>query len=497
MHIDLSSISSAPPSTDASCASSETRDAASAFAALLDDVAGMDRESGQPSPPANDKDADEEDMFDELAALAMTCLLSLNTPVETPVEAVNDASTGTGEITEAVAIDQVTLPDASSDLGALGEGSHVAAAIDNRGEGPAVPAWNANVRTAAADADADAGATGPERAAASDNDVVSKAANEVSPRVSDTLNSEQPQRDSAAPAPAPVETARAPQAMKGARGSRGSKPPRAGNTSPAEGTGNQAGAAVAQAVTAAAATATPVIAETRDTDRVNTADTQAPTSTAARLARALQRAAAVTTGGAAFSAQVADTESGSSQSSSSGGGESTDRGTQTFAAPRQTSGGVLFTVAAPTPIDIRSLARAVDAASHAVEGLPSTIPERDVVAQLVQSMRVQFRDGIGEAVVKLKPEHLGSVQVSLRIENGAVTATVQADVASVRQWIESQQETLRTSLAEQGLRLERFVVEPDGERQSARDDAQPREQRRRQQQRRVSAKDHPVFEITV
>jgi flagellar hook-length control protein FliK len=142
-----------------------------------------------------------------------------------------------------------------------------------------------------------------------------------------------------------------------------------------------------------------------------------------------------------------------------------------------------------------------DAASHAVEAASVTIPERDVVAQLVQSLRVQFRDGIGEAVVRLKPEHLGSVQISLTIENGAIRATVQAEVAAVRQWLESQQDTLRTNLAEQGLRLERFVVQPDGERQSRSDDAQERELRRRHQRTRTSAamsgKDHPVFEITV
>jgi flagellar hook-length control protein FliK len=147
------------------------------------------------------------------------------------------------------------------------------------------------------------------------------------------------------------------------------------------------------------------------------------------------------------------------------------------------------------------LARAVDVASHMTDTAAAQIRESDVVAQLVQSMRVQFRDGIGEAVVTLKPEHLGSVRVALKVEHGAIAATVQAEVASVRHWLESQQETLRTSLAEQGLRLERFLVEPDGQRQAARDDAQPREQRRQQQRRRervaVSGTDHPVFEVTV
>jgi flagellar hook-length control protein FliK len=230
------------------------------------------------------------------------------------------------------------------------------------------------------------------------------------------------------------------------------------------------------------------------------ADTPAPASTAARFARALERAAAVTTHATGSTVRAAAGTSNESDRQSFSD-EPAER-TMPFSSSRHPSGGVSFTVAAPAAIDVRSLAHAVDAARHAAEAAPVTSPERDVVAQLVQSMRVQFRDGIGEAVVKLKPEHLGSVQVSLKIENGAITATVQAEVASVRQWLESQQDTLRTGLAEQGLRLERFVVErpvvdSEGERQASQEDAQPREHRRRQHQRRMLDKDQPAFEVTV
>ena len=152
----------------------------------------------------------------------------------------------------------------------------------------------------------------------------------------------------------------------------------------------------------------------------------------------------------------------------------------------------------PVALDARAVMAAVaGAAGHGVDTAPMTIPERDVIAQLVQSLRVQFRDGIGEAVVKLKPEHLGSVQISIRIENGAIKATVQAEAPAVRQWLESQQDTLRTSLAEQGLRLERFVVEPDGERQTAQGDTRQQREQRRRQHRRMSEKDQPAFEVTV
>jgi flagellar hook-length control protein FliK len=116
--------------------------------------------------------------------------------------------------------------------------------------------------------------------------------------------------------------------------------------------------------------------------------------------------------------------------------------------------------------------------------------------QLVQSLRLQFRDGIGEAVLKLKPEHLGSVAISLRVENGGLKANVQADLPAVRQWLESQQEMLRTALAEHGLRLDRFEVEADGHRQAPPEEQQERSPRKRQT-RRSSQSDQPVFEVVV
>jgi flagellar hook-length control protein FliK len=225
---------------------------------------------------------------------------------------------------------------------------------------------------------------------------------------------------------------------------------------------------------------------------------QTPGATAARFARALERAAALSItepgeGPAAASAAIA----GQSGEQSSPFGESaSDQTAERFGAVRQNAtGGMTFTITAPTSIDARTIATAMAGATHAADAAPGSIPERDVVAQLVQSMRLQFRDGIGEAIVKLKPEHLGSVQISLRIENGAIRATVQAEMPAVRQWLESQQETLKNGLADQGLRLERFVVERDGERQSAQGDAERQRQQRRRHHRRAESADQPVFEV--
>jgi flagellar hook-length control protein FliK len=126
---------------------------------------------------------------------------------------------------------------------------------------------------------------------------------------------------------------------------------------------------------------------------------------------------------------------------------------------------------------------------------PAMPNEHDVTMQLVQSMRMQFRDGIGEAILKLKPEHLGAVSISLRVENGGLKANVQADMPAVRQWLESQQDTLRSALADHGLRLDRFDVEPDAQRQRS-DAHDAREQSRKRHSQKREAEE-PVFEVVV
>ena len=500
MSMDIAAVSAAPQ-PDSPCASADTPAGASdVFAALLDEAAGTTGGPSVPSSAVDENDADEDDAFDEMAALAMTSLLSLPTPIVDPVEddEVAAIEIGDGEKSDDGAIADLTSsttfvdasiqPQLAPVITEVTGGSDTANDVPASApvDGPSIsPAWNANVLTAAQSEASEKAAADDAVPPVADRKTTSATA---SATVTDAKNTDD----------VPTETSvtkidsDAPPTAKSARAS---KPSRIDGRK-----ATQAHGKVAQAITAAIdasktaeaglhARAMPVAQPAKDV--------QAPTSVAARFARAIERAAALTRNESASDATMsAGTHSGSGQQSAFSD-ESTDRTMQPFVALRQAATGMSFTVAAPTPIDMRTLTRSIDAASQAIEHAPATIPERDVVAQLVQSLRVQFRDGIGEAVVKLKPEHLGSVQISLKIENGSIKATVQAEVAAVRQWLESQQDTLRTSLAEQGLRLERFVVEPDGERRASGDDAQPREQRRRQQQRQMSGKDQPVFEVTV
>lgn len=114
-------------------------------------------------------------------------------------------------------------------------------------------------------------------------------------------------------------------------------------------------------------------------------------------------------------------------------------------------------------------------AAHAAPGQPVTAAEPQpsrltpelggqVTSQIVQSLRTQLRGGIGEAVVRLKPEFLGEVTITVRLDRGQVDASVRAALPAVREWLEAQEPAVRQSLGDQGLSLTRLRVEPDGQR---------------------------------
>lgn len=219
---------------------------------------------------------------------------------------------------------------------------------------------------------------------------------------------------------------------------------------------------------------------------------------AARLARALERAAEAS---APHRAETASGENGQSFTQDadhqpSFGEWLREQLPQVANAGAQAPATPAFSVAPPAHHDSRVSGVIGPSGTSLTPGGPVAPREQDVAMQIVQSLRLQFRDGIGEAVLKLKPEHLGSVAISLRVENGGLKANVQADLPAVRQWLESQQDTLRSALAEHGLRLDRFEVEPDGQRQASPENPQERSPRKRQD-RRTQQADQPVFEVVV
>jgi flagellar hook-length control protein FliK len=220
-----------------------------------------------------------------------------------------------------------------------------------------------------------------------------------------------------------------------------------------------------------------------------------PKGVAARFARAIERAIEHAV------APAAGTDENSQSSNQNSGGQPSfgewlrEQLPQLTTARGHNAANPAFSLVAPAQSDARVSGVLASSSVSPLPGAPAMPNEHDVTLQLVQSMRMQFRDGIGEAVLKLKPEHLGSVSISLRVENGGLKANVQADMPAVRQWLESQQDTLRSALSEHGLRLDRFDVEPDAQRQPADDQGQREQSRKRQAQKREV--EQPVFEVVV
>ena len=124
-----------------------------------------------------------------------------------------------------------------------------------------------------------------------------------------------------------------------------------------------------------------------------------------------------------------------------------------------------------------------------------------VHTQIVKSIRMQWTGGLGEARVTLRPEYLGEVVATIKVDQGVVTATLQADTPEVRRWMESHTATLRDALVEQGLKLDRLTIgEPEREQAQHQRQGKPRprqqDARRPRTPRDAAAPDTPFEVVT-
>jgi flagellar hook-length control protein FliK len=128
---------------------------------------------------------------------------------------------------------------------------------------------------------------------------------------------------------------------------------------------------------------------------------------------------------------------------------------------------------------------------------PDAVPV-ETTAQIVQAIRLQMlRDG-GEAHIRLDPRQFGDMTVRIKVEQGQVTARVEADAPVVREWLQSNQHVLRQSLAGQQLTLDRLEVhEPAASSQGRRDESSARDGARDEQrhQRRRRPETGELFEV--
>jgi flagellar hook-length control protein FliK len=107
---------------------------------------------------------------------------------------------------------------------------------------------------------------------------------------------------------------------------------------------------------------------------------------------------------------------------------------------------------------------------------PRVPEDAKIDRQIVQAIRLQWREGSGSALLTLEPEYLGTLTVSLHVEGHAVSATLHAANADVRAWLEANALVLKEGLSDQGLSLERLLIaddRPAGADEQARQRRQP------------------------
>jgi len=127
---------------------------------------------------------------------------------------------------------------------------------------------------------------------------------------------------------------------------------------------------------------------------------------------------------------------------------------------------------------------------------PGQFADAEVGQQILQGLRVQWRTGAGEARIHLQPDHLGAVDVALRVSDGEVRAVVRAESPAVQEWIARHRDDLKAALDAQGLTLEELdvVVDPDDRRRRAPGEAEPRRVVRRNT---GAAAEERLFEVRV
>ncbi|MEO5819655.1 MAG: flagellar hook-length control protein FliK, partial [Vicinamibacteraceae bacterium] len=130
------------------------------------------------------------------------------------------------------------------------------------------------------------------------------------------------------------------------------------------------------------------------------------------------------------------------------------------------------------------------------QAMQSLDPDVRNLQAMVRSVRLfTASSGASEARLTLEPEHLGPVALTVRVEQGSVSAHFRAETPAAQHWIETHQQELRSGLREQGLEVKELVVttDPDARREK-RQDAPPARPNRA---RRTQGGDVPRFEVLV
>lgn len=155
-------------------------------------------------------------------------------------------------------------------------------------------------------------------------------------------------------------------------------------------------------------------------------------------------------------------------------------------------------VTAVAPIPATAFHTAASATATTVRTEPESKVPGENADRIVQSIRLQWARGGGEARITLEPSHLGELTVSLKVEQGVVSVRLQAEAPLVREWLQTHQQTLRQGLSEHQLTLDRLEIAAPAHSDHSRDrdDRQPRDTRDfREKRDRRSGRPHATFDL--
>jgi flagellar hook-length control protein FliK len=104
--------------------------------------------------------------------------------------------------------------------------------------------------------------------------------------------------------------------------------------------------------------------------------------------------------------------------------------------------------------------RVVDGGTRMPEYFQTLPPDtaRDVVDQVVKGLALKVQGGLSEVRIRLEPESLGEVVVSMRMENGKLQAQIDVSQAGLKGVLDGNLAQLRQSLSMRGIEVQRLDV---------------------------------------
>lgn len=100
----------------------------------------------------------------------------------------------------------------------------------------------------------------------------------------------------------------------------------------------------------------------------------------------------------------------------------------------------------------------VEGLANAIAGTSDNMSQAEIISQVIEQVKTQFKPDMTSMELQLYPEHLGKVSISVIAKDGAITAQIAAETETAKVAMESQLSTLKDALNNQGVKVEAVEV---------------------------------------